>query len=316
VNTSFTIDSGSDLPEAVLPSLRESLFPVGPETLYGEVPPGGDLPAPPLALAGLAEPRGEENGESLLFGYRISHRGLQGDLARACRFISSGIQTRFMACANPHSLIVARGDAAFSRALQDTDLLIPDGSGILLAARALNLPITDRVAGFEFFQGVTGRLAAAGGARYFFLGSSVQVLDLITERLRREHPEITVCGTLSPPFKSEFSPAENAEMLACIREARPDVLWVGMTAPKQEKWIHQNRGRLEVPLVAAIGAVFDFYAGTKQRPSRFWRRLGLEWLPRLLREPRRLWERNLRSTPLFLLWIVREKAKSLRAVPR
>jgi len=316
VNTSFTIDSGSDLPEAVLPSLRQSLFPAGPDTISGDVPPAGDFPSVPLDLVGLADPRGEDGGESLLFGYRISHGGLQGDLARACRFIASGPPTRVMACANPHSLIVARGDAAFSRALRDADLLIPDGSGILLAARVLDLPITDRVAGFEFFQGLTGRLAAAGGARYFFLGSSVQVLDLITERLRREHPGITVCGTLSPPFKSEFSRAENDEMIASIQKARPDVLWVGMTAPKQEKWVQQNRGRLEVPLVAAVGAVFDFYAGTKQRPSVFWRRLGLEWLPRLLREPRRLWERNLRSTPLFLLWILREKAKVLRAAAR
>lgn len=98
-------------------------------------------------------------------------------------------------------------------------------------------------------------------------------------------------------------------MVAAINEARPDVLWVGMTAPKQEKWIHRNRGELRVPFMGAIGAVFDFYAGTKSRPSRFWRKLGLEWLPRFLQEPRRLWERNLKSAPLFLWWLLRERLR-------
>jgi N-acetylglucosaminyldiphosphoundecaprenol N-acetyl-beta-D-mannosaminyltransferase len=250
----------------------------------------------------------EQVGEkSVLFGYPISHSGLQGDVRKACGFISSGRKTAVMACANPHSLVVAGYDQAFSRALRDADLLIPDGSGILLAARALRLPIHNRVAGYEFFHGLTRQLADGGGARYFFLGSSEQVLGLMVRRMKKEHPEITVCGTLAPAFKAGFSQAENAAMVAAINTARPDVLWVGMTAPKQEKWIQENRGLLQVPFAAAIGAVFDFYAGTKQRSSVLWRRAGLEWLPRFLREPRRLWERNLRSTPIFLYWVLRER---------
>jgi N-acetylglucosaminyldiphosphoundecaprenol N-acetyl-beta-D-mannosaminyltransferase len=125
--------------------------------------------------------------------------------------------------------------------------------------------------------------------------------------MKKEFPGITVCGVLSPPFKPEFSKAESAAMVAAVNAARPDVLWVGMTAPKQEKWIHENRDRLEVPFIGAIGAVFDFYAGNKRRSSVFWQRIGMEWFPRLLREPCRLWERNLKSTPVFLFWIVREK---------
>ena len=122
---------------------------------------------------------------------------------------------------------------------------------------------------------------------------------------------MTVCGLLSPPFKPNFSDAENAAMVSAINETRPDVLWVGMTAPKQEKWIYQNRDKLKVPLIAAIGAVFDFYAGTKIRSSDFWQRLGLEWFPRFLKEPKRLWERNMKSTPIFVSWIVKEKIRQL-----
>ena len=102
-------------------------------------------------------------------------------------------------------------------------------------------------------------------------------------------------------------------MIDAVNNGRPDVLWVGMTAPKQEKWIYENRDKLNVPFMAAIGAVFDFYAGTKQRSSGFWIRIGLEWLPRFLKEPKRLWERNMKSAPIFLGWIIREKIRQIRA---
>jgi len=248
---------------------------------------------------------------SALFGYQISHQGAQGDIAKTREYIASGGHGHYMACANPHSLVVASRDQKFCKALKDADLLLPDGAGILVAARALKLPIKERVAGFEFFQGLSVALAKNGGGRYFFLGSTEHVLKLITQKLNLEFPEITVCGTLSPPFKSEFSAEDNAAMVAAVNAAQPDVLWVGMTAPKQEKWIYENRDKLKVPFSGAIGAVFDFYAGTRQRSSGFWQKIGLEWLPRFFREPRRLWERNMKSTPIFLFWIAREKIKRL-----
>ena len=246
-----------------------------------------------------------------MLGYPISHSGIHGDIARARQFITSGDNGRYMACANPHSLVVASRDTVFSTSLNDADLLLPDGVGMILAARILGLPIQERVAGFEFFHGLTASLAKDGRSRYFFLGSSDHVLKLITQKLHQEFPEITVCGTLSPPFKPSFSDEENAAMVAAVNEAKPDVLWVGMTAPKQEKWIYHNRSELDVPFIGAIGAVFDFYAGTKKRSSLFWRGLGLEWFPRFLKEPKRLWERNLKSTPIFISWVIKDKVRQV-----
>ena len=188
-------------------------------------------------------------------------------------------------------------------------MLLPDGSGIVLAAKLLNLPLTEKVAGSDFFHECNKKADATGGVRYFFLGSSEKVLELISKRRSEESPNIEVCGTYSPPFKAEFSEEDNLEMIRAVNDAKPDILWVGMTAPKQEKWIYENRHRLMVPFSGAIGAVFDFYAGTKERSSEFWIKLGLEWLPRFLKEPRRLWERNLKSTPIFLWWILKEKLK-------
>jgi len=246
-----------------------------------------------------------------LFGYTISAAGLREDVATSFDLIKSGKSSHYLACANPHSMVIAAKDPQFREALQNASLLVPDGAGIVLAASVLKKPIKERVAGFEFFKALSDHASHQGGTRYFFLGSSRHVLDLIETRLRKEYANITVCGTLSPPFKPEFSEEENDAMVSMVNAARPDVLWVGMTAPKQEKWIYQNRDKLNVPFIAAIGAVFDFYAGTKRRSSPFWQKLGLEWLPRFLKEPRRLWERNIKSTPIFLWWIAREKIRQM-----
>jgi len=248
-----------------------------------------------------------------LFGYQISNKGLAGNVISALDFIKSGDLGHYMACANPHSLTVAAKDNIFRQALKRADILIPDGTGIIIAAKILGLPCTEKVAGTDFFLGLSREANKRGGIKYFFLGSSEKVLGLIEERMKRDFPAFEVCGTYSPPFKAEFSKEENEAMIDAVNNVRPDVLWVGMTAPKQEKWIYENRDKLNVPFMAAIGAVFDFYAGTKQRSSGFWITIGLEWLPRFLKEPRRLWERNLKSTPIFLWWIIKEKIRQIRA---
>lgn len=242
-----------------------------------------------------------------LFDFKISAEGLENDVAQALRWVEERRGCRYMACANPHSLVVASGDGLFWKALRKADLLTPDGVGIVLATGFLNLPLHRRVVGYDFFMALTKRMAAKDGTRFFFLGSSELVLQLIVERLNREFPSINVCGTYTPPFSDAFSEDENERMVAAVNAAKPDVLWVGMTAPKQEKWIFENRHNLLVPFASAIGAVFEFYAGTTERAPKVWQRMGLEWLYRFIREPSRLWERNLVSTPKFIIMVLKEK---------
>lgn len=218
---------------------------------------------------------------------------------------------QYMATANPHSLVVASRDPLFKEALKNADILLPDGTGIVLASRLLKNLVKEKVAGTNFFMCLTKYADSNGGLKYFFLGSSDEVLTRICNRFKKDYPSINICGTYSPPFKETFSDADNEKMLKCVNEAKPDVLWVGMTAPKQEKWIYENRNKLNVPFIGAIGAAFDFYAGTKARSSLFWQKLGLEWFPRLIREPGRLWERNFKSTPVFLGWIIKEKVRKV-----
>jgi N-acetylglucosaminyldiphosphoundecaprenol N-acetyl-beta-D-mannosaminyltransferase len=244
-----------------------------------------------------------------LFGYPIAAKSVEGCLDQVVSWLEDGERRRYVACINPHSLVVADGDPNFRQALLGAHLLVPDGVGILLGSRILGGKIRKLVTGSDIFSGLSRRLDQAGERRYsyFFLGASEKTLGKISTRLSRDYPGIRLAGVYSPPFKAEFTADDSRRMIEAVNAARPDVLWVGMTAPKQEKWVHENLGLLDVKLVGAIGAVFDFYAGNVTRSHPIFRELGLEWLPRLCREPRRLWRRNFVSSPVFLAQVIRER---------
>ncbi len=215
----------------------------------------------------------------------------------------------WLACLNPHSYAVALDDADFARALKAADWLIPDGAGVVMASQVLGRRVAERVTGSDVFYGLSQRMNAAGGMSVFFLGATEHTLARIRVQMVNDYPEIRVVGTYSPPFKPVYSEAELGEMIQAINTAKPDVLWVGMTAPKQEKWIHQNRDRLEVKFAGAIGAVFDFYTGQVKRSHPLFQQLGLEWLPRLIKQPRRLWRRMFVSAPIFLWHVCKQRVR-------
>jgi N-acetylglucosaminyldiphosphoundecaprenol N-acetyl-beta-D-mannosaminyltransferase len=149
-----------------------------------------------------------------------------------------------------------------------------------------------------------------GSMRIFFLGSTKETLELIKQRMARDYPNIKVAGMYSPPFKDVYSRAEINAMIKAVNSAAPDVLWVGLSAPKQEKFIFENRARLKVKFAAAVGAVFDFYSGNVKRDKDSWLvNHGLEWLPRLIQEPGRLWRRMFVSAPVFVAHVVKQKLK-------
>lgn len=208
---------------------------------------------------------------------------------------------------NPHSYCVAKTDVDFRVALKESDILLPDGIGIVWASKILNKSILRKIAGFDLFIHLMKRANETGG-KCFFLGASEQTLDLIKERGKYDFPNI-IFGSYSPPFKSSFSTEDSFQMCKEVNVFNPDILFIGMTAPKQEKWAHEYKDKLKVGNICCIGAVFDFYAGTVQRPGSFWIKMGLEWLPRFLKEPRRLAQRNLISTPKFIIEVLSRKLK-------
>ena len=209
---------------------------------------------------------------------------------------------------NAHSFVVAQKDRAFAKALTSADALLPDGISIVKACRWLrtkNAP-AEKIAGADLFAYEMGKLEEKGGT-CFFLGSSPSTLDKIAERAAKDYPHIDI-KTYSPPYKAVFTPEENQAMVDAVNAADPDLLWVGMTAPKQEKWLHDHWPELDIRCHAgAIGAVFDFFAGTVERAPQKWIDLGLEWLYRFLKEPRRTWRRYLVNNPKFLGLVLKEK---------
>ncbi len=239
-----------------------------------------------------------------ILGYRITTKSREVCIKEIVGWLEGGLKRKYFACANPHALEVARHDKLFEQALKSSDLIVPDGIGIVIASRILGGSIRERITGYDIFWNLSVELNKRGGYSYFFLGSTEENLRRIEEKMKKDFPAIRVVGTYSPPFKAEFSEEENRAMVELINRVQPDVLWVGMTAPKQEKWIYQNKDRLNVKFMGPIGAVFDFYTGRVKRSHPVFQRMGLEWLPRFIRQPRRLWRRNLISNPSFLFRVI------------
>ena len=212
---------------------------------------------------------------------------------------------------NAHSYNTARKDSLFAEALMNGDVLIPDGVSIVKACKWIKAKSQpkERIAGWDLFsfemeklerESEELRTKSEESKIVMFMGSSQKVLDLIVKRAAEVYPHLKVV-TYSPPYKSEFSDEDNKAIIDAINAANPDLLWIGMTAPKQEKWTYSHWKELDIHChVGTIGAVFDFFAGTVERAPMWWQRHGLEWLYRLLKEPKRMWRRYIIGNALFL----------------
>lgn len=219
---------------------------------------------------------------------------------------------------NAHSFNTALKDELFAEALMNGDYLIPDGASVVKACkwlRAKSRP-KERIAGWDLFLFEMERLEDCGIKNeksgmekrpvVMFMGSSQKVLDLIVKRAVEKYPHLKVV-TYSPPYKPEFTEEDNKAIIDAINSANPDLLWIGMTAPKQEKWTYSHWHELDIHCHAGtIGAVFDFFAGTYKRAPQCWQDCSLEWLYRLIKEPKRMWRRYVLGNPLFLWNILHE----------
>ena len=218
---------------------------------------------------------------------------------------------------NAHSFNTAKKDQLFADALTNGDVLIPDGVSIVKACRWIKAKSQpkERIAGWDLFsfemeklerESEELRTKSEESKRVMFMGSSQKVLDLIVKRAAVDYPHLKVV-TYSPPYKPEFSDEDNRTIIDAINNANPDLLWIGMTAPKQEKWTYSHWKELNIHChVGTIGAVFDFFAGTVERAPLWWQEHGLEWLYRLLKEPKRMWRRYIIGNTLFLWNMTKE----------
>tara|TARA_B100000965_G_scaffold406292_1_gene444445 strand:- start:1248 stop:2030 length:783 start_codon:yes stop_codon:yes gene_type:complete len=202
-------------------------------------------------------------------------------------------KAKFLSTLNTNSLLILDKDEKFKDALASSNWIIPDGYGAILACRILGIKISERIAGTDIFNELNFKLNKEKKYKYLFFGSTNKTLRFIVNKMKLDYPNIKVLGYLSPPFKKTYSKIENRKMLSFINKKKPDVLWVGLTQPKQEKWIYENINKLDSKFIGAIGAVFDFYSGQIKRAPKIVQDLGFEWLYRILQDPKRLWKRYL-----------------------
>ena len=234
-----------------------------------------------------------------ILGYTVLDKGLKG------RKLFDDRRKYVINTINAYSYVLAEKDLEFKNALINSDVLLPDGFPIVWAAKVLNKQEISKVAGEDIFFHLM-QLANQDAKKVFFLGSNQDTLKKIQIKICVEYPNIKV-DSFSPPYNAEFSAEDSAEMIEAINTFNPHIVFVGMTAPKQEKWVEANKNKLHAEVICSIGAVFDFYAETVKRPSRFWIDLRLEWFIRLLHEPKRLWKRYLIYSPKFFIDVVKEK---------
>ena len=203
-----------------------------------------------------------------------------------------------------HGLVVAQREPTVRSALNHCGLAAEDGMPLVWWSRLAGFPHARRVCGSDLLDEVCAH-GVPRKYRHYFYGASPRVLELLVDRLQRRHPGLIVAGYCSPPFRT-LTAVENAEDIAAINEARPDFVWVGLGMPKQEKWMVEHLGQIEATALIGIGAAFDFHAGTKPRAPIWMQRSGLEWLFRLMTEPRRLAHRYLIDNALFVTYMLQQ----------
>ena len=217
-------------------------------------------------------------------------------------FIAGDART-YVCVTGVHGVMESQRDPVLREIHNRSGLTTPDGMPMVWAARRAGASHTGRVYGPDLMLDVCAR-SEAEGWRHFFFGAAAGVADDLARRLRARYPRLLVAGTMSPPF-GEVSPADDERIVAALNDARADIVWVGLSTPKQERWMAAHRARLDAPVLIGVGAAFDIHAGRIPQAPLWMQRSGTEWIYRLSREPRRLGRRYLVNNPRFVASIIR-----------
>jgi N-acetylglucosaminyldiphosphoundecaprenol N-acetyl-beta-D-mannosaminyltransferase len=230
------------------------------------------------------------------------------NMAMALTRIEDWIATRrqcYVCITGVHGVMESQRDPGLRRIHNAAGMVTPDGMPLVWLLWAGGHGYADRVYGPDLMVSVLAR-SVDRGYRHFLYGSSEATLARLQANLRARFPGLDIVGAHSPPFRA-LTAEEDAAVVEMINAARPDIVWVGLSTPKQERWMAEHRDRLEAPVLVGVGAALDFHAGIVRQAPRFMQRGGLEWLFRLTMEPRRLWRRYLRNNPAFLLRLSGQK---------
>lgn len=244
------------------------------------------------------------DGQSHVLGIRVDAVQIPDVIAEVETWIALRSKCRFIAVTGMHGITEAQHDSEFKMVLNSADMVVPDGMPLVWLARLYGHGLKRRVYGPElmlsFFEHTDHK-----GYRHFFYGGTLAVVELLTQKLRGRFNGFKIAGIHSPPFRP-LTLEEDQQVVSDINQSKADVLWVGLSTPKQELWMHSHRGRLNVPVLIGVGAAFDINSGRKKQAPEWIREHGFEWLFRLLQEPRRLWHRYIVYGSQFIFYVVLE----------
>ena len=248
-----------------------------------------------------------DNSKIEILKLKISKGGLDTVLKNAIDLIENN--GKFYVCApNAYITVKANEDKELLEIINNAYTAIPDGMSSVWYSRTFKNEnyLLERIDGFTFFNEFS-KIANKKRYSYFFLGSeSEKILEKIKQKMNREFKNIEVKGYYCPPFLKEFKGEINELMVRKVNEFKPDILWVGLSAPKQEKWIYRNFNRLDIKMAVGIGAVFNFYAGVVKRAPQWMQNNGLEWLYRIYSEPKRLFKKYLIYNTKFMVLVFKD----------
>jgi N-acetylglucosaminyldiphosphoundecaprenol N-acetyl-beta-D-mannosaminyltransferase len=248
-----------------------------------------------------------------ILGVRVSAINLDDAVATIGCWIGRG-DRRYVCVTGAHGLMESRRDDRLRQIHNEAGLVTPDGMPLVWLARLMGKKRTRRVYGPDLMRRVTA-ISAERGYRQFYYGGAEGVAETLRNALVAAHPRLQVAGALCPPFR-ELGVAEDRAIVDAINAAAPDIVWVGLSTPKQERWMASHLGVIEAPVMIGVGAAFDFLAGVKRQAPSWMQKNGLEWLFRLCSEPRRLWRRYAYIVPGFIVLVfgefVRREIRSWR----
>jgi len=249
----------------------------------------------------------QNNSVFRVLGVRVDAVQIPGVILQMEHWISERRRCRFIAVTGMHGITEAQHDLSFKEILNSADLVVPDGMPLVWLGRLRGHSLGRRVYGPELMESFCQ--STGPQYRHFFYGGAPGVPTLLAEVMHKKY-RINVAGAYSPPYRA-LTAQEDEEIVRQIHASNPDVVWVGLSTPKQERWMYEHRLRLQVPVTVGVGAAFDLHSGRVKQAPGWMRENGLEWSFRLLQEPRRLWKRYLVYGSEFM-WSVALELLSLR----
>ena len=236
-----------------------------------------------------------------ILGIKINKYKMQEALAYIDSLIQAGKKS-MVVTPNSEIIVMAQKDRELARILNNADLSVPDGAGVVLASRILKNPVPERVAGFDLMQ-ETMALASRKGYSVYFLGAEPGIVELASERIKERYPGIKICGT----HHGYLADGGEEQIIAELNRLKPDILYIGMGVPRQEKFLDKYLKEIDVKLAMTVGGSFDVLAGKVRRAGRRMQSLGIEWLYRLIQEPRRIG--RMMALPVFVLLVIKQSLR-------